>query len=133
MEPLLFADLPVVPVPALGPSPAEVARMLRRTRVRVGSEALLQEDIAAALTRAELTFDREARLGPAERIDFLVGGVGIEAKVKCPKRSIFRQLERYAAHAQVSSLILVTNTAMGLPSEIAGKPLFFVSTGRASL
>jgi hypothetical protein len=132
-QPALFPDLPELPAPAGGPSAAEVARFLRRTRMRVGNEAALQQSIEDALAAAGLAYLREHRLGPADRIDFLVGGVGIEAKARYAKRAIYRQLERYAAHDVIASLILVTGTAMGLPAEINGKPVYIVSTGRAAL
>lgn len=107
---------------------------LRRQRYRVGQEALLQQDIETNLRFLQIAFEREVRLAPGERIDFLIaGGIGIEAKTRCPPRSIYRQLERYAALDAITSLILITGTALGLPATIKGKPLFYVSTGRASL
>jgi hypothetical protein len=112
----------------------QLVRELRARRYRVGQESLLQLDIETALQNLDVPFEREARLAPGERIDFLVAGaIGIEAKTRCPPRSIFRQLERYAAHDAITSLILITGTALGLPQAIKGKPLFYVSTGRAAL
>lgn len=111
-----------------------LVRHLRAQRYRVGHEALLQEDIESSLRVLQVAFEREARLAPGERIDFLVSGsIGIEAKTRCPRRSIFRQLERYAKLDSISALILITGTALGLPPAINGKPLFYISTGRASL
>lgn len=126
-------DLPPITEPAVGPSAQEVTALLRRTRMRVGNEAALQQSIEDALATAGYTYEREARLSAADRIDFLVGGVGIEAKARYAKRAIYRQLERYAAQPQIAALILVTGTAMGLPAEIGGKPVFIVSTGSTSL
>ncbi len=114
-------------------SPEAIVAMLRRARLRVSDEAALQGSIADTLTAGEIDHEREARLGPADRIDFLAGGVGIEAKTRCPKRTIFRQLERYAAHDGIDALILVTGTALGMPAAINGKPVYVVSTGRAAL
>lgn len=115
-------------------NPAEITAMLRRQRLPVSNEAVLQIAIAAALTANGITFEREARLGPGERIDFLASGcVGIEAKTRYARRAIYRQLERYAQHASITALILITGTALGLPSAIDGKPLFYVSLGRAAL
>lgn len=114
--------------------PAELTTFLRRWRYSIGNEAALQLSLADALTTAGATFEREVRLGPADRIDFMVeGGIGIEAKVRYPKRQIYRQLERYAAREQVTSLILVSCTALGLPRALNGKPIFIVSVGRSSL
>jgi hypothetical protein len=112
----------------------ELVQQLRRRRYRVGQEAWLQMDIEAALTAIGVPFEREARLTTRDRIDFLVaGGIGIEAKTRCSPRQIYRQLERYAAHDAITSLILISGTATGLPEAINGRPLFYISTGRAAL
>ena len=114
-------------------TPEAIVTLLRRSRLRVGDEAALQLSIEEVLTAAGEGFEREHRLSAADRIDFLLGTVGLEAKTRCNKRVIYRQLERYAAHDAISALILVTGTAMGLPPSIGGKPVYLVSTGRASL
>lgn len=114
-------------------TPVELVAVLRAARLAATTEAKLQLAIAAALQDARVEFKREARLAPGERIDFLAGDVGIEAKVRCDRRKIYRQLERYARIDDVGSLILVTGTAMGLPADIDGKPLFYVSIGRTGL
>lgn len=115
-------------------TPTELTALLRGNRYRMGSEALLQQDIETLLGLRQIKFERETRLGPGERIDFLVeGGIGVEVKVRYPKRSIFRQLVRYAEHERISSLILVSGTAMGLPTAVLGKPLFSVPLGRSAL
>ena len=112
----------------------ELVQQLRRQRYRVGQEAWLQIDIEVALTALGVTFEREGRLTAKDRIDFLVsGGIGIEAKTRCSPRQIYRQLERYAAHDAITSLILISGTATGLPEAINGRPLFYISTGRAAL
>lgn len=112
----------------------QVVRHLRVQRYRVGQELLLQDDIETSLRFLQIAFEREVRLAPGDRIDFLLdGGIGIEAKTRCPRRSIYRQLERYAGRDQITALILITGTALGLPASVKGKPLFYISTGRASL
>lgn len=110
-----------------------IADALRRAPLRRSSEAVLQIDIAEALAGGGFVADREASLGPGDRPDFICGQVVIEAKVRYPKRAIYRQLERYAAYDHVAALILVTGTAMGLPAEIKGKPVHVVSLGIGSL
>jgi hypothetical protein len=121
-----------LPIP-LTPTAPEITALLRRTRMRVANEAALQTSIEDALVAAAVPYAREHRLSPADRIDFLCGRIGIEAKARYNKRATYRQLERYAAHDAIDALILVTGTAMGLPAEIGGKPVYIVSTGRASL
>jgi hypothetical protein len=113
---------------------AELTAILRRGRYHIGREAFLQQSIAGVLEAAGVAFESEVRLGPANRIDFLAaGGIGIEAKVRYPKRAIYRQLQRYAEVEQITALILVTATALGVPPAINGKPIFYVSIGRTAL
>lgn len=115
-------------------TPPELTAFLRRQRYAFGTEAILQLSIASALESAGVEFEREARLTPLDRIDFLVaGGIGIEAKVRYPRRPIYRQLQRYAESDQIAALILITATALGLPPSLNGKPLFYVSIGRTAL
>jgi len=115
-------------------TPATVMAALRRARLLPSTEAALQTSIETTLAGAGILAEREVRLAPGERIDFLVaGGIGIEAKARCQPRAIFRQLERYAKREQITALILVTGTACGLPATIGGKPAFFVSVGRTAL
>lgn len=112
----------------------DIVSLLRRAKLPCSTEARLQVAIGNALVGAGLSFSPEHRLGPGERIDFLVaGGIGIEAKTRYARRRIFRQLERYAEHAEIAALILVTGTAMGLPAAINGKPLYYVSLGKGGL
>lgn len=111
----------------------DVATVLRNTRLRVSHEAVLQNDIQAALDRAGIDYGREHALSQADRPDFMCGGVVIEAKARYAKRSIYRQLERYAAHAEVTDIVLVSGTAMGMPAEINGKPILVVSIGMSFL
>lgn len=111
-----------------------LVKLLRTARLPSSREDFLQLAIGDTLRKGGLSFVREARLGPGERIDFLVGDrIGVEAKTRYPRRSIYRQLERYARHDKVEALILVTGTAMGLPTTILGKPVYYVSLGRGAL
>ena len=67
---------------------AELVHHLRRKRYRVGQEIWLQDDIEASLRFLQIAFEREARMTARDRIDFLVaGGIGIEAKTRCPPSS----------------------------------------------
>ena len=128
---MMLLAVPPEPKPL---APEVVVDALRRSRFRVSTEDALQLSIAAALTEHGVIFEREARLGPGERIDFLAeGGLGIEAKARYGRRDIYRQLTRYAQREQIRALILVTGTAMGMPATINGKPVFVVSCGRAAL
>lgn len=113
--------------------PQELAAHLRRGRFRQGDEYLLHADLAAHMERAGIKFEREVRLSPGNRIDFLCeGGIGIECKARARKREVFRQLERYAEEPTITALFLVTATAMGLPAAANGKPLFYIPLGRSA-
>lgn len=77
---------------------------------------------------------REHRLGDGDIPDFMIGDVVVEVKIKgAVKRSVFRQLERYAAYPDVKAVVLASSLAMGLPDTINGKPAWFVSLGRGWL
>lgn len=110
---------------------AVVAAVLRTARLRASSEAALQASIGEALDVAKVEFERERSLGPKDRPDFLLAGgaVVLEAKARYPKKAIYRQLARYAEHAGVEAMILVTGTAMGMPEAINGKPVNVVPLG----
>lgn len=118
--------------------PFVLAGLLADGRFRLTSEALCQADIEAHLRGVlppECVVSREHRLSAYDRPDFLVDGrYVVECKIqRAGKAAAYRQLKRYAAYPQVEALILCTNTAMGLPPVIEGKPAFLVSLGRAWL
>ncbi|WP_214565925.1 hypothetical protein [Aliiroseovarius lamellibrachiae] len=121
-------------MPDAFPTPELVTRVLRGIPLPVSTEAAMQDAVEQALTDHAFPFERELRMGSSNRIDFMVqGGIGIEVKTRCARRQIHRQLARYADHPDVNALILVTGTFTGLPVTLNGKPLFLVSSGRASL
>lgn len=71
----------------------------------------MQSDIAFALTTEEVPFEREVAFGPRDRIDFLVGTVGVECKVAGSANQVMRQLSRYAESDRITELVLVTSKA----------------------
>lgn len=108
----------------------DVVRFLRRLRVDLSNEKALQAGIAEGLAQAGYVFEREKRLSAEDIPDFfLPGGLVIECKVKGKFRKIevYRQLLRYAAREEVSAIILASNTNMGLPQDMAGKPVYAAS------
>lgn len=115
---------------------SNLAAILSSARFRYSSEADLQEAIAALLTTGNVAHEREAILSGKERIDFLVGDVGIEVKIAGSPAEIFRQLMRYAQLPQIAGLIVVTDKtriANGLPRVVLDKPIEIVSLAEASL
>lgn len=107
----------------------DVVRLISSTPLSLSSETRAQDDLEAALVRAGIPYEREAILSSKDRIDFMIGDVGVEMKIDGSPRSIFRQVERYSAHERIASLVLATNKAMTLPSSIGGKPASVVSLG----
>lgn len=111
----------------------QVHQILSRHRFDVSTETVLQEQIAAAFTAAGIEFQREKVLSAQDRIDFMVGTLGIEVKIKGSPSAIYRQCNRYCALPEISELLLVTGRAMGLPGEIEGKPCYLLNLGRSWL
>lgn len=105
-----------------------IADTLYFTKFRYQNEKELQRGIAEVLQKHGLAYKAEVQLTGKDRIDFLVGNIGIEVKVGGSLSAVTRQLYRYAERPEISDLILVT-TRHGhgnLPSEINGKPLYVV-------
>lgn len=118
---------------ALGATPAEqssrhsaadLAAVLRRYRLPVSNEAEMQAAIARAFEAERLPFRREVTRG-ADRIDFVVGRVGIECKVKGSLGDVTRQLHRYVQWDDLDEIVLVTTQAkhMAVPQELGGKTI----------
>jgi hypothetical protein len=103
-----------------------VLAALRRLRVPpTVEEPHLHGMIEGALADGGLGYSHEHRLGPRERIDFLVeGSVGIEVKKGHPNGTdLLRQVRRYCAHDEVASLVVVLpwRKHLSLPPEINGR------------
>lgn len=117
---LPFPDVaPPVTVTAL-----QVLTALSRYRLPVSVEKAMQDAVERTLRAEGLAFKREVTRG-ADRIDFLVGTVGIELKVKGSAGDVLRQLERYALWPDVSELVLLTSKGAhrAIPRVVGGKPL----------
>jgi hypothetical protein len=115
---------------------SDICRVIAATRFDLSTEKAVQVGMAGVLIGAfgESAVAREKRLSPADIPDFLIAGVAIEVKIKGQRKSaIWKQLVRYAAHSEVSAVVLVTNVSMGLPALCNGKPAYYVSLGRAWL
>ncbi len=104
----------------------DLREILCNAHLDLTHETKTQDGIEAALREAGIRFEREVRLGPGERIDFLVhGGIGVEVKLRAGRSLVLRQLHRYAAHDRINALILVTSTPRltNLPATFNGKPV----------
>lgn len=111
----------------------DLVGILSSHRFPLSPESKTQAAIADALTEAGVEHAREVWLNKSDRIDFVVSGeIGLEVKVKSASRmAIYRQMERYAKHRELSALILVTNVPMGMPPEIDGMPVYVVNLAKA--
>lgn len=100
-------------------------RVIGHARFTYATEEQLQLGIATSLHHYGIAFKREFRLNAADRIDFLIGSIGIEIKIAGNSESVLRQLTRYSASAAISELILVTSKAShrALPEFVGGKSL----------
>lgn len=87
----------------------QIADLLSIQRFNFGSELELQDGIESVLRSAGLEYEREVKIGPGSRIDFLVGDVGIEVKIGGSLQAATRQLHRYAQCDRIGSLILVSS------------------------
>lgn len=114
-----------------------VADAIERARFRFADEDALQRGILKALQAAGLRPQREVRLDSRNRIDLLVGDVGVEVKVAGTKEEVRRQCVRYLLAPQIGGLVLVTTRAAhaGLRPHgpASSKPFRLVQLAGASL
>jgi hypothetical protein len=114
-----------------------LAAQLRNQRFSTIQEKQTQLEVELFLIALNYSFQREKRLNEKDIPDFLIsspdGAIVLEVKTRCPKKQIYRQLERYAKHESVVGLILLTGTSMGLPPVIERKPAIVVSLGEGWL
>lgn len=109
---------------------AEVMSVLKKLRVQLTAEEYeIHNEIKKILNSSNIPFEYEYKLGPKNRIDFLVsGGVGIEVKKRRPNQSnVLNQLRRYSEFDEVQSLILVTGKSVFVPEDINGKAIKVLS------
>lgn len=116
-------------------STAALVAVLRSHRFNEATEDQLQLGVAAALSSCGVAFEREVRLTAADRIDFMVGSVGVECKIDGSLPALIRQLFRYAQSERVSELVLLTTRVRlsRVPDAMNGKPVSVVSTMGAFL
>lgn len=112
----------------------DLVSKLHRTRIDLSNEKVTQQQISSILDAMGAPYQREYRLDQKNIVDFFIDGVAIEVKLnKTAVMNIYRQCERYCAFDAVKQLLLVTNRAMTLPTQINGKHTCIVSLGRGWL
>lgn len=112
---------------------ARIMEAIATRSFRFVSEDDLQRGLAEAFAADGFSFVREVPLSKRDRIDFLVGDVGIEVKIGGALSALTEQLLRYAKADRVRELVLVTSHQRlgNLPREIGGKKLTVVTLSRA--
>ena len=88
-----------------------------------GHEKALQDEIAGILTREKIGYMRERPLSAEDIPDFIVGGIVIEVKTAFSVQEVMRQLMRYAEHAAVAEIMLVTTLSKHRVLEKLSAPL----------
>lgn len=106
---------------------------LKGRRLPLNNEIATQDAIASAFKESGISYQREVRLDAANRIDFMVGDIGCEVKIKSPKMKLFKQVERYAEFDAISRIVLIINVATGFPKEVNGKPVYVLNLAKAWL
>ncbi|MCE6958829.1 hypothetical protein LAZ40_07175 [Cereibacter sphaeroides] len=116
------------------PSPEDLVRLIENSRLDVSTETALQRGLRTLFSGKGIPFDAEVILSPQDRIDFLIGDIGIEAKIKASPRAILRQLDRYAEDGRIGTLILATATSfVSRDLEARGKRVLVASLSRGWL
>ncbi len=89
------------------------------------TEDELQRGLSAAFAEAGAKVEREVRLSLHDRVDLLVGRVGIEVKVAGSWRDLHRQVLRYVASDRLDAVVVVTSKVghTRLPARLGNKPV----------
>lgn len=106
---------------------AKILDELGRWNLRTDCENNLQADIAYLLGSMGIEFRREVALNSKDRIDFVAGKIGIEAKVDGSHDQVLRQLSRYAQSDSIESILLVTRRSVHRRmdgTELNGKKIY---------
>lgn len=112
-----------------------IAGAIESFRLDLSDEKRLQADLEVALQAFPWPFEREKNLSSRDIPDFFfASGLVIECKLRpAQKMAVFRQLERYASHQEVTGILLASNLSMTLPEKIHGKPAMTVSLSKGWL
>lgn len=105
---------------------------LSKARFNLAWEKQFQDEVEQVLKDIAVPFNREYKLKPGQRIDFLVNGsIGIECKIKGNAKQIYRQCRDYCENDIIKEFIILTNRSMGFPKELHGKPCYMIKMGKA--
>lgn len=114
-----------------------ILRILSSYRLRFGTEAQLQADVAASLAANCIEFAREVPLKSGGRIDFYlpIMRIGLECKTAGGPSAVIEQLVEYAGCDAIDGLILISRKRSHCLRERAmcGKPFRSLWIGANSL
>lgn len=98
---------------------------LPQCRFSLVNERALQEGLAAYFDGEGIEYIREVPVTKLDRLDFLIGNVGVEVKIDSSPSEVTRQLHRYAECPRVAEILLITSRARhaAVPRELRGKPV----------
>jgi hypothetical protein len=103
-----------------------LARAIESYRFNIGTELELQDGIERVLSRQYETVPvrRDVKIGK-DRIDFVVGSIGIEVKIGGTLSALTRQIHRYIQDETLHGLLVVTTKSghRQMPEAINGKPV----------
>ena len=105
-----------------------LCKLLNSVHFRFKDELELHHGMELLFDRHGVKFEPEASLTPQDRIDFLVGSIGIEAKVDYSLNQLIRQLHRYTKSAKITEVIVLSTKSAhrNVPHLINGKPIYVV-------
>jgi hypothetical protein len=116
------------------PAMEQMVAIIREIRIKPSiTEYELQEQIQGLLVAHGIIFEKEYKLGPRNRVDFMLrGGIIIETKKGKPYYAdIIGQLERYAGFDEVTGMILlVERNLLHFPGVIGGKPVYYLGLNK---
>lgn len=117
-----------------------LGKHLKSYRHLATDETGLHASIDRVLRAGAFVFSHEHTLSPRDRVDFLVtlpsgGRIALEVKHGGTFPDVLEQLSRYAEHADVGGVLLVTtrsNLAARMPPTLRDKPLHAVVVSGAA-
>lgn len=99
---------------------------LQSYRYSYSDELEFQNGIAQALESSFISYQREVDLISLGMIDFVCDRIGIECKIKGGRHDLFRQIARYAEHADIDHIIIASSRRsliQGAPVKLNGKQI----------
>lgn len=105
---------------------------LKGKRLPLTDEKECQRAILQVLSDLFIPVRREVKISGGV-IDFLVGSVGVEVKLKGAAALIRRQIVRYCADQNIEGVVLLTAKPVDLAPLLRGKPVHEFDISRAWL